>query len=103
MDPNTNLQEQEQLLQEISEYAENPQHPACINARADLRELRRALHDWLNAGGFQPDWSKAPNAARYYGSLAEVDVCVSCGLQGPWKGAPEAQCPRCLVESGRVR
>ena len=48
MDPNANLAEQEELLREIAEYGTNIHHPACINATADLRELRVALSGWLN-------------------------------------------------------
>jgi hypothetical protein len=62
MDPNANLQEQERIIAERElpnpdwrEYAER------------LLDLRQALYDWLRDGGFEPDWSKAPNAAKHYG------------------------------------
>ncbi len=66
MDPNANLAEQEELLQEMSEYDDHA-HPAYINADADLSELRDELMTWIKRGGFLPDWTKAPNAARYFG------------------------------------
>lgn len=59
MDPNANLQEQERILQQP--LYERPHH-----AQVRLRELRQALTGWLSAGGFEPDWSDCPNAARYY-------------------------------------
>ena len=67
MDPNANLQEQAELIQELTEYADNPDHPAVDNALTDLALLRVALRQWLNRGGFEPDWTLAPNAAKYYG------------------------------------
>lgn len=66
MDPNANLRDQEELLQEIDEYDDNPGHPARHLAIDDLRAARAGLSDWLARGGFEPDWSKAPNAAKYY-------------------------------------
>ena len=56
MDPNANLSEQGRLL------SRQP-----IDGRYRLRELRIALAEWIRKGGFEPDWSKAPIAARYYG------------------------------------
>lgn len=67
MDPNANLAEQEELLQEIAEYGANTHHPGCVNATDDLLVLRLQLGEWIDTGGFSPDWSKAPNAARWYG------------------------------------
>lgn len=55
MDPNANLAEQSTLL--------------TAEARSDKRrrsELREALLNWLNAGGFAPDWSKHPEATKAY-------------------------------------
>ena len=57
MDPNANLHEQEELLLYGS--------PQLTKAR--LRALRRTLTHWLQRGGFAPDWSKCPNAAKYFG------------------------------------
>jgi hypothetical protein len=62
MDPNANLQEQETL---ITERVARGRYLAGDAAR--LRELREALNTWLVRGGFEPDWTKAPNASRYYG------------------------------------
>lgn len=53
MDPNANLREQEQLLRLID--------------RLELLDLRQALYDWIRDGGFEPDWSVAPTACKYYG------------------------------------
>ncbi|MCA1841069.1 MAG: hypothetical protein LC723_12225 [Actinobacteria bacterium] len=68
MDPNANLKEQEELLQEMSEYeadgAEN--HPAYKNAADDLGRYRAQLRRWLSNGGVEPDWSTCPNAAKHY-------------------------------------
>jgi hypothetical protein len=64
MDPNANLQEQERIIS-----AHNP--GAYVNAKLPewrrLLELRQALYDWLRDGGFEPDWTTAPNARQYYG------------------------------------
>lgn len=61
MDPNANLQEQERIMRD--RY-----YPMLMaGERSRLRELRNALNAWIASGGFEPDWSKAPNAARYYG------------------------------------
>jgi hypothetical protein len=69
MDPNANLAAQEELLQEMHEYEENGDvhHPAYFNAQADLVITRIDLEDWFKKGGFEPDWTKAPNARKYYG------------------------------------
>lgn len=58
MDPNANLREQEDILT-------TPHKDRYDYAR--LRELRSALEDWLNYGGFEPVWSDYPLAARYFG------------------------------------
>lgn len=55
MDPNANLAEQDQLLN--------------ADTRIDKQrrsELRRALQDWLNHGGFAPAWTKYPEATKAY-------------------------------------
>lgn len=33
---------------------------------ADLDETCQDLFDWLDKGGFEPDWSKHPSASEYY-------------------------------------
>jgi hypothetical protein len=63
MDPDANLADQEWILRE---------HAATVGRiPADdqqlLAELRAALSHWLQSGGFPPDWTKAPHAAKYYG------------------------------------
>lgn len=55
MDPNANLAEQSQLLDASSN-----------DDRRRRAELRRALQAWIAGGGFAPDWSKYPEAARAY-------------------------------------
>jgi len=45
MDPNANLAEQAE----------------CTDS-ARLRELRQALLEWLQRGGFEPDWDANPEA-----------------------------------------
>lgn len=60
MDPNANLQEQERIIR----YRTNT---GTRETRARLRELRQALTEWIRGGGFEPDWSQAPNARKYYG------------------------------------
>ena len=63
MDPNANLAEQERIFERgltrgaTYYYAD----------QSRLSELRKALDQWLIHGGFEPDWSKAPNAAKHYG------------------------------------
>jgi hypothetical protein len=93
MDPNANLKEQAELLaalrtgrsSSVAVFACDLQvSPATwdtcgrgslradFNAerrsdRARLAELRAALMDWLQGGGFAPDWGRYPAAAQYYG------------------------------------
>ncbi len=85
MDPNANVQEQESILHRASvirrikagtltatQYERgvwDSEEEGLIDARGDsarLRELRRALRDWLADGGFEPDWHTCPNTARTY-------------------------------------
>ncbi len=56
MDPNANLKEQAYLLEQ----------PPTADRRARLKELRLALRDWLDGGGFEPDWSAYRRAAATY-------------------------------------
>lgn len=68
MDPNANLQEQERLITELAQLkGYGPSKPAYIAAWERRSDLRAALREWLLGGGFEPDWSKAPIAARFYG------------------------------------
>lgn len=61
MDPNANLQEQEQLVASYAGRKLPDRHDA-----ARLRYLRKTLRQWLTDGGFAPDWAACPQAARYY-------------------------------------
>ena len=65
MDPNANLAEQEAIM--ARSYGANVYGPILPSLKPRLRELRLALAQWLRRGGFEPDWSKAPNARKYYG------------------------------------
>lgn len=65
MDPNTNLAEQERILER------KRMHDALLPRmiRGDMRrlkELRASLAQWLSNGGFAPDWAKCPLATKYY-------------------------------------
>jgi hypothetical protein len=58
MDPNANLQEQERIL--------IARAPGTRTDAGRLTELRAALFAWLHGGGFQPDWTTAPRAAKHF-------------------------------------
>jgi hypothetical protein len=66
MDPNANLAEQEQLMLFLDDGAATNGFE-LDEAAEQLTELQDALYGWLAADGFEPDWSKAPNARKYYG------------------------------------
>lgn len=55
MDPNANLREQNELL-----------HTESYGGKDRRAELRRALLSWLSSGGFEPNWSKYPEATKAY-------------------------------------
>lgn len=61
MDPNANLAEQESIMR--AEFSYRLYNERCQR----MKELRTALADWFSNGGFEPDWSKAPLARKYYG------------------------------------
>ena len=63
MDPNANLAEQEAIYTDNAGIALTA-WPADAISR--LFELRQALGDWIRNGGFEPDWSKAPQASPYF-------------------------------------
>jgi hypothetical protein len=70
MDPNANLMEQERLIierREANRTQDSGERPYNTRRRSRLRDLRYALAEWLYRKGFEPDWSKAPNARKYYG------------------------------------
>ena len=55
MDPNANLMEQNTLLDALSNLDKQRRS-----------ELRRALQWWISQGGYAPDWSAYPAAAKAY-------------------------------------
>lgn len=63
MDPNANLREQEELIV----TRQRPDGTLHNYDRYELHDLREALTEWIARGGFEPDWSAAPNARKYYG------------------------------------
>jgi hypothetical protein len=77
MDPNANLLEQEHHIAAIAAHDRAPERATERERKqarferahlcADKRQLQRALTEWLDRGGFEPNWSKAPNARKYYG------------------------------------
>jgi hypothetical protein len=64
MDPTANLKEQAILIMWLANgrFANDRR-----GLRKSLSDLRSALSDWLTSGGFAPDWTRYPTAARYYG------------------------------------
>lgn len=65
MDPNANLAEQEALTLTLNGM--NGDEDSFDAIEAVITELRIALNGWLQRGGVEPDWSKAPKASKYYG------------------------------------
>jgi len=64
MDPNATLTEMETLLTRLGGSIDD----GCADGATDrLHELSGALRMWLLRGGFEPDWSKAPQAAELFG------------------------------------
>lgn len=59
MDPNANLQEQQQII--TIPFSERTKEQS-----ARLIELRKALRRWIEAGGFEPAWHSFPRASEYY-------------------------------------
>ena len=79
MDPDANLQEQERILdQSTAIFGRENLRTLPPDVMPRMRELQAALRAWLQAGGFAPDWSKAPRAAKYYGQRVNVR-CECCG------------------------
>lgn len=70
MDPNANLAEQEALIlkrREVRLTQDSGEMPYQARRLGRIVELRETLREWLQKGGFEPDWTKAPNARKYYG------------------------------------
>lgn len=58
MDPNANLSEQSYLLgygKDIDKVG-----------KRRMRELRQALLEWMQRGGFEPDWAAYPEATQAF-------------------------------------
>lgn len=76
MDPNANLQEQERLIAALARTVTDAHRREWKTERrhdrARLRELRRALVEWLrpifgrDGGGFEPRWHECPRAAAWF-------------------------------------
>ena len=71
MDPNANLQEQERVLKVLDKLSRASSSPwlrlSKPKGETELRSLRYALIRWIRDSGCNPDWSKAPNARKYFG------------------------------------
>lgn len=67
MDPNANLIEQEQIIDALVDFVVplDLQEERALKAR--LRVLRGSLRQWIQYGGFEPDWTKTPRASKYFG------------------------------------
>lgn len=61
MDPNANLKEQAELLQQ-----RRPDGSLHSYDRYRLYDLRTALQEWIGKGGFEPTWSAYPDAAAAF-------------------------------------
>ena len=69
MDPNANLQEQGTCLDMLVIFAGesvNEWRRRTYATSRRLTDLRHALREWIDNGGFEPDWSLQPRAAKYY-------------------------------------
>jgi hypothetical protein len=64
MDPNANLQEQARLLD--LNGLDRLDRDLSLADKRRLRELREALQEWRNRGGFDPQWYKFPHATRAF-------------------------------------
>lgn len=65
MDPNETLKQINYELGLVSTfYPIDPNIADDAGERLDL--LCQDLFDWLDRGGFQPDWTAYPTAASYY-------------------------------------
>jgi hypothetical protein len=65
MDPNANLAEQERII--VANRIGDVHIHVSQETKARYLDLRTALAEWLQKGGFEPDWEQAPNARKYYG------------------------------------
>lgn len=96
MDPNANLKEQAECIADLAfnrrDAATNGHAAESVKYyRRHLADLRAALTDWLNAGGFAPDWSRYPSAARYYGQpRAFRDLPIGASFEFDRTGLPIA-------------
>lgn len=68
MDPNANLAEQDDLIR--LNYFREPDADTRAARAERLEELRAALREWIARGGFAPDWTRYPVAAKHYRTWA---------------------------------
>jgi len=68
MDPTATLAEIETLLIRLGGYLDEG---SADGATDRIHELSEALRTWLLRGGFEPDWSKAPQAAAIFGRTVQ--------------------------------
>lgn len=71
MDPNANLAEQQQLIEDLARTDLSPK--AVHEKRARLAELRLAVVAWIRRGGFPADWKRYPHAAEYFRGYGLID------------------------------
>ena len=62
MDPNQNLRDQERILHKRKTETHLPSNYGAVR----LTVLRQALAGWLARGGFEPDWTTCPMAAKAF-------------------------------------
>ena len=63
MDPNANIEEQNRILARVQTARTMRQIGQDGSRRTGLR---KALRNWLENGGFEPDWSKCAVDRKYY-------------------------------------
>jgi len=69
MDPNATLVEIEILLTRLKGYLGGGDADGATDR---VHELSEALREWLLRGGFEPDWSEAPQAAAIFGRKVQA-------------------------------
>lgn len=98
MDPNANLREQAELLAILAKGAQRVFVETGEDARAirrRLADLRALLAEWLQRGGFAPDWTRYPAASRYYGDRVGALSCGHFARVTDLLRAGSLDCPTC--------